>query len=80
VKIESKGIKRKDDIFLRFFQVKDDSQIGSDIWIQGKQTYVDMKSFLIGDIKIKIYTDRVLLGKSKIGYMNFHTYFGEKVK
>jgi hypothetical protein len=39
-------------------------------------TYVDFSKFpMIGDVKAEIFTQRFLIGESKVGRINFHTYF-----
>lgn len=29
----------------------------------------------MGDIKVKIYEDKLIIGETKVGYLNFNTYF-----
>lgn len=35
---------------------------------------------MIGDIKAKLYIQRMIIGESKLGWINFHTYFVSRHK
>jgi hypothetical protein len=74
--IRTKHVKKGDDLFLRLSYVRDKERIGHDIHLTPPITYVDFSKFpMIGDVKVEIYTERFLIGESKVGRINFHTYF-----